>query len=273
MSEVQSRRYVPRAPLSEFVRCLWYWQGRPQPHLKERLLPNGEPSIVFNLCDEPFHIYNAENLNQFSTHRQAVLSGARSDCFVIDSAAQERVAGIQFRPGGLFPFIQMPASDAKGLSIDLNDIWGHEACDIRDQLQACCDVDAMMATLERCLLKRLVRPLALHPAVRYALREFEGPARSIGAVTDCIGLSSRRLIQLFRDQVGLTPKVFSRVRRFQLALETIHSAKSFEWAQLALDCGYYDQAHFIHDFQAFSGLRPSQYAACATPHLNHVPMA
>jgi AraC-like DNA-binding protein len=52
----------------------------------------------------------------------------------------------------------------------------------------------------------------------------------------------------------------------------MHAAKTIEGAKLALDCGYYDQAHFIHDFQAFSGLTPGAYLARATPHLNHVPI-
>jgi methylphosphotriester-DNA--protein-cysteine methyltransferase len=132
----------------------------------------------------------------------------------------------------------------------------------------------MFAIVERCLLDQLVRPLELHPAVTYALQQFRSPARSdsVAAVTARIGLSSRRFIQLFHQQVGLTPKTFSRVRRFQRVLCSIHAKREVDWAQLALDCGYYDQAHFIHDFQAFSGLTPRIYMTLATPHLNHVPL-
>ena len=130
----------------------------------------------------------------------------------------------------------------------------------------------MLAELERCLLEQLVRPLELHPAVVYALKEFQRSAHTgkVAAATDGIGLSSRRFIELFRRQVGLTPKVFCRVRRFQHVLRTIHREKDIEWAQIALECGYYDQPHFIHDFQSFSGLTPSAYLAAATRHLNHV---
>ena len=95
---------------------------------------------------------------------------------------------------------------------------------------------------------------------------------TIAWMTEQIGLSPRRFIQLFRQQVGLTPKSFCRVRRFQQALTTVHGTKQVDWTQVALDCGYYDQAHFIHDFQSFSGMTPSAYLAAATPHLNHVPL-
>ncbi len=271
--EVQSCRYTPPSPLAAFVRCFWYWQGIPQPHLKERLLPTGEASIIFNLRDEPFRIYDAENFNRFTTHRQAVLSGARSTCFGIDTESQECVVGIQFRPGGLFPFLSMPASDAEGLTLDLEAIWPSHASDIRDRLLASPSAHSMLKTLESCLLNRMVRPLNLHQAVTYAIGEFEDPGCSVATVVDRIGMSSNRFIQLFHHQVGLTPKLFSRLRRFQSVLETIHTTQDFEWAQVALACGYYDQAHFINDFQAFSGLTPRRYAALATPHLNHVPIS
>jgi len=96
--------------------------------------------------------------------------------------------------------------------------------------------------------------------------------RTIAEVTDQIGLSPRRFIQLFSGQVGLTPKLFCRVRRFQQVLKLIHTAGDFDWVDIAANCGYFDQAHFIHDFKAFSGINPTTYAASKTEHLNHVPI-
>jgi hypothetical protein len=72
--------------------------------------------------------------------------------------------------------------------------------------------------------------------------------------------------------LGLTPKVFARVRRFQSALGTIAMNDDPGWTGIALGCGYFDQAHFNHDFRAFSGISPSLYVVKKTPHLNHVPV-
>jgi AraC-like DNA-binding protein len=91
-------------------------------------------------------------------------------------------------------------------------------------------------------------------------------------VSDRVGLSSRRLMELFRKQTGLTPKAFQRVRRFQHVLQSLRRQSDGNWAALAMDCGYYDQAHFIHDFRAFAGMTPGEYVTVATPHLNHVPL-
>lgn len=269
-----SRQHVPPAPLSSFVKCFWYWEGAPQTHAKERLLPNGEPSIVFNLRNDPMRIYDADDLSRYQSYGQAVLSGARTTCFVIDSCQEDRVFGIQFQPGGAFPFFRIPACELENDSADLEDLWPRAARELRERLLAAQTIDAMFVLAAQYLLAQLVRPLELHPAVRFARRQFCTRPHQIrvGLVLGEIGLSQRRFIQIFHEQVGLTPKAFCRVQRFQRILTTVHGAREVDWSDVALSCGYYDQAHFIHDFREFSGLTPSQYLARATEHLNHVPM-
>lgn len=269
-----SVHHIPQPPLSDLVGCLWYSEGAPATHTRERLLPNGECAIIVNLRDEPMRIYDARDIARYNSYGHAVLSGARSDFFVIDTNQQERVVGIQFRPGGAFPFFRMPASEAEGASIVLDDLWPGRVSDIREQLLAAPGVDAMFEVLERSLLAQLARPPELHPAVAYAIRHFCHclPRSSVASVTERVGLSPRRFIELFHRQVGLTPKTFSRVRRFQQTLHAVHDRREIDWAQVALENGYYDQAHFIHDFQEFSGFTPGVYSTLATPHLNHVPL-
>lgn len=271
---MRSLRRIPGPPLSSLISCLWYWEGAPQTHSKERLLPTGEASVIFNLQNDPIRLYDAKDLSRFKTYGSAVLSGARSDCFVIDTAQEERVIGIQFLPGGASPFFRMPATEIANDSVALEDLWPSATAEIRERLLAAGNPDCMLRLLERLLMHQLTRAPVLHPAVTYALQRFRGCANTarIADVTDSIGLSSRRFIELFSRQVGLTPKVFCRVRRFQQVLHAVHGKREADWTRIALDCGYYDQAHFIHDFQAFSGLKPSAYLETATLHLNHIPL-
>lgn len=236
-------------------------------------MPNGESSIVFNLREDPIRIYDPDDLSHYHSYGQAVLSGARTKSFVIDSAQEDRVFGIQFQPGGAFPFFRVPASEIENQSVDLLCLWEMAANNLREQLLAEPTIDRMFLRGEKILLGQLVRPLGLHRAVAFAQRQFSHhPHRvSVGSVLGEIGMSQRRFIQLFHEQVGLTPKAFCRVRRFQRILHTVHRTKNVDWADVALDCGYYDQAHFIHDFREFSGITPTAYLARATEHLNHVP--
>ena len=268
------RLHTPAPPLDAFIRCLWYWEGVPQPHTRERLLPNGEASIIFNLRDDDMRIYDADDPRRYTSCGLAGLAGPRTHCFVIDTAAEERVIGIQFQAGGSFPFFRLPSAEVANQSLPLDTLWGPRAALLREQLLAATSVDAMFAVIERALLAQLARPLELHPAVAFARGHIcRAPhTTTIAGVAQRIGLSRRRFIELFRDQIGLSPKAFCRVRRFQRVLESVHRRRSVDWTQVALDGGYYDQAHFIHDFQDFSGLTPSGYLARATEHLNHVPM-
>jgi transcriptional regulator GlxA family with amidase domain len=107
--------------------------------------------------------------------------------------------------------------------------------------------------------------------VQFAVGNFRRlPNRAVSSVTDQIGLSERRFIRLFAEQVGLTPKLFCRVQRFQKVLRHIARSSSIDWTEIALSCGYFDQAHFIHDFRAFSGINPSLYVTNKTQFQNHV---
>lgn len=267
-------RVTPNAPLADFVRCFWYWEGAPQPHKRERLMPNGEASIIFNLRDEEIRVYDAQDSVRYVSCGHAVLAGPRSSGCAIDTASEDRVIGIQFRPGGVFPFLRAPGREVADCSVALEDVWGGTAGSLREQLLEADSVATMFGLLERGLLDQLTRPLELHPAIDWA-RGHICRAPHLATVAELmgkIGLSQRRFIEIFRDQVGLAPKAFCRVRRFQRVLETVHRRKRVDWVEVALDGGYYDQAHFIHEFQNFAGMTPGAYLAAATEHLNHVPL-
>jgi AraC-like DNA-binding protein len=269
-------RYKPEGILATLVECLWYWEGAPAPHRQERLLPQAQAAMIMNLRDDPIAIY--EENGGFRSYGTAVLSGARSNCFTIDCDQQERVIGVQFAPGGAYPFFRMPMSALEDASFDMADLWGREAAWVRERVLAAATPRAMLSVLAACLEERLVPAkrdtLRLHPAVVYIAGELDlchGPAR-VQAVTGKIGMSQRRLAQLFHEQVGVSPKTFHRVRRFQHTLQRLRGVRQVNWADLAIDCGYYDQAHLSHDFRQIAGMTPSAYLSAATEHLNHVPL-
>ncbi len=169
--------------------------------------------------------------------------------------------GVHFRPGGAFPFLGAPASELADAHVDLEGIWGTSAMDLRERLCEAKTTAEPFYLLEKTLMAHLFRPLERHYAVRFALDSF-GRADSGLAIRDVArdaGLSQRRFIQLFAREVGMSPKLFCRVRRFRQALETLRQAAAPNWAQVAVNRGYYDQSHLIHDFRSFSNLSPTEY--------------
>jgi AraC-like DNA-binding protein len=181
--------------------------------------------------------------------------------------------GVLFKPGGAFPFMKSPAGELHNAHVPLDLLWGSGARELRDRLLEAASPAARFRILEKSLAAQAARPLAHHPAVAFALGEFQGvpQERNIWEVTQHLGLSPRRFIQLFASEVGLTPKVYCRLRRFQHTLHLLHRGR-IDLAEAALSAGYYDQSHFIHDFQEFSGLSPTAYLRRKGGHPNHLPL-
>jgi AraC-like DNA-binding protein len=254
---MSSGYYIPGPPLSDYVDVVWIYERYAQPHAQQRLLPTGGMDLVIGL-DEDGRMGSG-------------VSGVRSEFALLDTSRPFSAIGVHFKPGGGFPFFAPPAGELQDLGVRLDALWGAFATDLRDQLLEADSFNSRFRILERALLEKSSGRLRRNPAVCYALNEFgrTSHARSVAEVTDCVGLSARRFIELFRNQVGLTPKVFCRIRRFQKVLRTVEKQRDVDWTNVALSCGYFDQAHFIHDFRAFSGINPSTYLRQRTSR-NHV---
>jgi len=265
------RTHTPGPPLSDFVDVMWVTEGFTASHTLERVLPNGAMSVIINLQEDRTRVYDSNDHRKCEGFSGSVVCGASSRFVIIDTAETQSTAGIAFRAGGALPFLRLPAGELQEIHVSLDALWGAEAGYLREQLLEAATAEEKFCVLERALLRRIVRPLERHPAVRFAVSNFERrPDRAISIVLDQIGLSQRRFIQVFADEVGLTPKLFCRVQRFQRALRRIADGRPVDWVHIALDCGYFDQAHFIHDFRAFSGINPTTYVANRTQFVNHV---
>lgn len=266
--------YIPRAPLAHFVKWMWLSQGDHPPHRLERVLPNGSMQVVISLQEKTLRVYDRQKIHQFQSFPASVVVGMQSEYSVIDTAPQASMIGVAFKPGGAFPFFNCPANEFHQAHVPLESLWGAGASDLRDRLLEAKTPADKFWIFERFLMDRAVRPLELHPAVTYALTEFQGVAhlKSISQVVNQMGFSARRFIQVFNESVGLTPKLFCRILRFQEVLHFLSNGQGMDLAEIALNCGYFDQAHFTHDFQSFSGLSPTAYLTHRSEHVNHVPL-
>src|SRR5260370_24627164 len=231
-------------------------------------------AVVINLGHDTLRVASSERAAQFQRFHGGVLNGAFSRYSVIDPTTLVTTMSICFKPGGARLFLPMPASEVTNQVVDLFTLWGTAAFDLREQLRAAQARGEMVRILEQFLLAHVAWERTPHRAVPFALASFQvGKERgSISEVIAQLGVSPKRFIHLFEETIGLTPKVFCRLLRFQEELRLLENGQRISWADLALSCGYFDQAHFIHDFQAFSGLTPQAYLAQRSPSRNHVPL-
>ncbi|OKP88417.1 hypothetical protein A3848_17640 [Paenibacillus sp. P32E] len=266
------RTYIPQAPLSGFVDFFWYFEGYTSPYSQELTLPDGSIELVFNLSGGKINLLDRENKGLVRAYGSSVICGPHSKSFIIDTSVKSTVLGVHFKPGGVYPFLKMPVDEVHNIHVSLDALWGVQAHVMHEKLLLTKTVDDKFQQLEKSLIKLASQPLIQHPAVHFALNEFLSLPlkRPLSDVIGQIGISHRRFIQIFKEEVGLTPKLFCRLRRFQEVLNQIDQAKNVNWLDVAMACGYYDQMHFIKDFQAFSSLNPTDYFSRQDRHHNHV---
>ena len=239
--------YTPRGLLSEFVALFWHWRGHTAPRSTERLMPMATMELVVRLG---------------GGKRGGGVAGPHSEVFFLERTATDELVGVHFKPGGALPFLGLPAGDLHNRSVALDELWdGRDAERIVARLYEAPTSQAKFALLERTLLEIAFRPLARNPAATFALVELkrDSSVRSSADVARELRMSQRRFIQIFRNEIGLTPKLYARIERLQAVLRRIELLDDVDWADVASSCGYFDQSHFIHDFREFTGLRPSEY--------------
>ena len=268
------RTYNPGPPLDEYIERFWLCSDTP-PHPRERILPSGTVELVINLGDDEIRIYDPSHPDRARRYPGAVVSGPYSNFFLIDPLQHASIIGVHFRPGRAVPVLGVPVSELADAHVDLETLWGPAAAELRERLCTAATPAKRFAVLEEVLLRRLRQPLLRHGAITVTLDAFEQADATV-KVRDLarqVGLSHRRFIQLFTAEVGLTPKLYGRVRRFQRVRELVRKAAGSDWAAVAAACGYFDQSHLIRDFGEFSGLSPVAYLNQRSKHvlLNHVP--
>lgn len=249
--------HKPAAPLNEFVDYLWLVEKGSAPR-KELILPSGTVELVVNLRENQIRIHDPVRLEECRRFSGALISGTYSGAFACDGAQHDAMFGVHFKPGGAFPFLGVSAGELANAHADLGDLWGRQAAELRERLCGAATPRERFGIAEEYLMDRLRRGVERHAAVTVALDLFgqEGIGMSVRDEAARVGFSQRHFIKLFTTQVGLSPKLFCRLLRFQRALKLAQRAS---WADVAVECGYSDQSHLIRDFRDFSRRAPTVF--------------
>jgi AraC-like DNA-binding protein len=246
-------RHPPVPPLAAYVAELWSLADAP-PHGAERILPAGTLELVINLAEDELRIYDASTVHR---HPGALVSGAYRSHFGIDTREHASIIGVHFRPGGAWPFLGVPPGALADAHVDLATLWGARAGDLRERLCAAPDAGQRFALLEGALLERLAGARGGHPAVARAIAALDTGTVRVADVAADVGISARRLTDVFTAEAGIAPKAFARIARFRRALALARRDRTRDWSSLAAACGYCDQSHMIRDFVAIAGESPT----------------
>lgn len=270
---------APHPTLARFIQSVWISAPAAGPTTgpgREHVMPTGLMHLVFRLSGPAVKIFRNAGDETGEALGHAVVGGTRSVFYAKDIAAPSHAMGVQLLPGAAQALLALPADELAGRHVRLEDLWGRDAGLIHEQLLAAESPAEKLHTFETLLHRRLApsQPHALNPAVVRALLQLRA-GLSVREVAAQSGYSHRQFIHLFAQAVGLNPKLYCRVNRFQKALRLMQpaaAAGSVSLATVAMDAGYSDQAHFSRDFREFSGVTPEQYRRARPAFANHLPV-
>lgn len=235
------REYAPSERLKAFVECFWSLEPS-EPVPAYPVLPDGCVDIVYSPASDS----------------QARVVGAMTHARTFALGRGERQLGVRFRPGMAPCVLRVPGAETTDQSIALSDLWGTKGDQLTEQLAGAASVDECIGLIETHLPDP-ARPGEIQRLCA-AIVQRRGQVRVDDLAFDT-GMSARQLRRLFLEQVGLSPKHFCRVIRFRNGAAQLAESNRGDWVQVALDCGYYDQAHFINEFRDLSGFTPGEFTA------------
>lgn len=264
----------PIPALRPFIQLLWasnQKEDKQTTEQRERLIPTASMHMVFRFSNEPIRIFKSiEDLKGDTFHR-GVVGGIRAGFYVKDVASSACTVGACLQPGAAQILFGFKADELSERHTSLEDLWGRSAFTLWERLQDTVGLEARLQLLESFLWKRLPRVHAIHPAIAHALGRLPS-THDIGEIVEETGYSHRRFIQLFQRTVGLPPRLYTRLLRFQRALKGVSAKGNTRWVDLAFEAGYADQAHFNREFREFTGISPTEYLLTRKGDTHHVPI-
>jgi AraC-like DNA-binding protein len=240
------------------VECVWMLShsAEPPPSREiQRIPPDGTVEIIFHLGD-PF-----EQLTGRRARRQpaGMIVGVWTRSMELVAPGSFDTVGIRLRPGAASAFWAEPLTAFSDSVVDAGALWGRSADALRDRLAETPGAEDRIAIIEAFLRARSSHDRRALNGPLSRITESRGRA-PIDQVAREAGISNRQLERAFNMHVGVSPKMFSRIVRFQHALRYAPGTAG-AWVDVALRCGYADQSHLIRDFTQFAGETPTALAA------------
>ena len=268
------RVHTPAQPLSQFIDFFFYYEGFHAKHAMEKFLPDGSIDLLIDLSETPKKLFADEEGSAYTTFKKSWISGMKTDYILIDASVSNMI-GAHFKPGGCYPFVDFPMAELNNMTVELDTVWGNEIHSIREAILHEPVIEKRFAILEDFFLAKGKNKMEGHVLIRYSVNQLMQSPQvwTIKNLSDKTGITQKHLIHLFKKYVGLSPKMFSRINKFQKVIQLVDRQQKVDWSLLSFECGYYDQAHFIKEFQAFSGVNPVLYLEKRGPFRNYLPIA
>ena len=259
---MQSFRIIyPSKELQPFVRYYWILRVTADGIVSQRTLPTGCVSLIFHRKERLFSS-NLSDLQplSFICGQETVFSDVRS-------IGETEMIVVVFQPHTSKLFFNHPISLFRNLNISIIDTEDKELIELSNRIEDSMNNETCIKFIESFLLNKIiVNPSYYLPRLSEVIKSINfSPNISTKELAHIACLSEKQFSRVFSDNIGLSPKEFSRIIRIQRALSILQNSPRINFAQLAYDCGYTDQSHMIKEFKQFSGNTPKEFLSLYNP--------
>jgi AraC-like DNA-binding protein len=245
----------PKVPLNSFVECFWMLEGDgpTKGGAPERILPDGCVELILN-----FGARFSQHTNSHSVIQpRHFLVGQMSGPILISPTGRVELLGIRFHPGGTSAFLRTPMNELTDQVTELGSLSSELERELLRVSEDLASLEEKTAAVESVLISRVLKNSNLPSTMQLAARIVNSAGLiPVDQLALDAGISNRQLERRFMREVGVGPKLLSRILRFQQVFRAVERSDA-AWASIAIECGYYDQAHLIRDFNQFAQQTPS----------------
>lgn len=250
------REIIPIPALQPFIKFFWTLEIGTGELGVERVFPDGCIELIFHL-KTPFSTVTKEGI---FIQSKAFIVGQITKAMHFLPSPQSQILALRFTPFGLAAFTNIPIDLFSGTEVAVDDIWGEDARIITERISTL-TVDAAVEVLQQFLLSKY-----RHKHINTQIGKIAGniltsaSEKSVQYWADNANLSERQFNRNFKANVGVSPKEFIKIARFNKVLGILGNEIPANLGAFAQQCGYYDQAHFIKDFREYTGITPGSFA-------------
>lgn len=243
-----------------YVQSFIYYKGFQPEHHIERVVPDGSIYLIFELDGFTRQVFDNDSLEAKAEYTECWLSGAQTEYLSISAHKNSEMFVIQFKPGGASRLLGADVSAHTNQVIAAQEILGEELGVLREALLGANSPSDTFTLAETYLEEHCREADGIDGIVAKLVVAIQD--NSMGKLKDLIadaGYSQKQLIHHMKQRVGLTPKAFQRIVRFNEILPKIMAKQSVTWNTISVECDYFDQSHFIKEFKRFCGYSPKQF--------------
>ncbi len=250
--------------LAEYVESVFHFKHFSPDHSIERVVPTGHVFIIFELDGMARNTFNNETLEPHKTFTKVWVSGMHRNYISISAHQDSEMFVIQFKAFGAYPFMHFPITSLTGQVLPGKQLMNGELINLRE----------LIAEPESSLEKFKIAEYWLEQRFKQSytppreLLDFitglqHQPAAKYQEAINAYPNTQKHLIDQFKKYIGLTPKYYHRILRFNDILQRIQQQQNISWPEVAYQCGFSDQSHFIKEFKHFSGFNPQEFIELA----------